>query len=104
MKPLPGEAGSARVEFTEKRIDFEDGPAGATYSNVRFEYRWRVKAGNNEIVASGEAYTRKSDAVRGFEDAAENIRIALLNYLSEKRQAALRSETVDPEEHGIIQE
>lgn len=56
----------SRVEITEKRIEFEDGPAGATYSNVKFEYRWRVKAGNNEIVASGEAYTTAQDARRGF--------------------------------------
>ena len=27
-------------------------------------YRWRLVAGNGEIVASGEAYTRKRDAMR----------------------------------------
>lgn len=27
-------------------------------------WRWRAQAGNNEIVAQGEAYTRKEDAER----------------------------------------
>lgn len=27
-------------------------------------WRWRLKSGNGEIMASGEAHTRKSDAVR----------------------------------------
>lgn len=27
-------------------------------------WRWRLVAGNGEVVASGEAYTRKADAVR----------------------------------------
>ena len=29
-----------------------------------FEWRWRLKAKNGEIVASGEAYKRKYDALR----------------------------------------
>lgn len=27
-------------------------------------YRWRLRTANNEIVAQGEAYTRKRDALR----------------------------------------
>lgn len=30
------------------------------------DWRWRLKAANGEIVASGEGYTKKSDAMRGF--------------------------------------
>lgn len=40
------------------------------------EWRWRVKAANGEIVASGEGYTRREDAVRGFADAAHAMRQA----------------------------
>jgi uncharacterized protein YegP (UPF0339 family) len=40
------------------------------------EWRWRVKAGNNEIVASGEGYGSKRDATRGFIDAYDAMREA----------------------------
>jgi len=30
------------------------------------EYRWRLQAGNNEIVASGEGYTTKEGAEHGI--------------------------------------
>lgn len=33
------------------------------------QWRWHVKAGNGEIVAEGESYTRKEDARRGLDDA-----------------------------------
>ena len=32
-------------------------------------WRWRLKAGNGRIVATGEAHTRRADAVR----AAQNL-------------------------------
>ena len=32
------------------------------------EYRWRLQAANNEIIASGEAYTTKAAAEEGIED------------------------------------
>jgi uncharacterized protein YegP (UPF0339 family) len=31
------------------------------------EYRWRLKAGNGEIVASGESYASRSGAVKGIQ-------------------------------------
>ncbi len=33
-------------------------------------YRWRLKAGNGEVVATGEEYTTKDGAVRGCEAVA----------------------------------
>ncbi len=33
-------------------------------------YRWRLKAGNGEIVATGEEYTTKDGAVKGCESVA----------------------------------
>ncbi|MGB3008940.1 MAG: DUF1508 domain-containing protein [Candidatus Saccharimonadales bacterium] len=33
-------------------------------------YRWRLKAGNGEVVATGEEYSSKSGAVKGCEAVA----------------------------------
>ncbi|MFZ1258536.1 MAG: DUF1508 domain-containing protein [Candidatus Saccharimonas sp.] len=33
-------------------------------------YRWRLKAGNGEVVATGEEYTTKDGAVKGCEAVA----------------------------------
>ena len=35
------------------------------------EWRWRLIAGNGEVVAQSEGYTRKEDAARGITAAAE---------------------------------
>lgn len=67
------------------RVEFYESGEDADLEGVSSQWRWRVLAGNNEIVASGEGYTRKADAERGFEDAAEAIRVALIKLLSEKR-------------------
>lgn len=32
------------------------------------EYRWRIRAGNHQIVGASQGYTRKRDAERGFQD------------------------------------
>ena len=37
------------------------------------EWRWRLKADNGEIVASGEGYTTKDDAVRGTMNATQAL-------------------------------
>ena len=31
------------------------------------QYRWRLQAGNNELVATGEAYTSKAAAQKGID-------------------------------------
>jgi hypothetical protein len=46
------------------------------------DWRWRVKAGNGEIVASGEGYTRREDAERGFRAAARSMSVAYVAYMS----------------------
>jgi uncharacterized protein YegP (UPF0339 family) len=33
-------------------------------------YRWRLKAGNGEVVATGEEYSTKDGAVKGCESVA----------------------------------
>lgn len=42
---------------------------GEVYQDKAGEWRWRVVAGNGEIVAEGESYTRLDDAARGLNDA-----------------------------------
>lgn len=37
------------------------------FQDARGEYRFRLKAGNGEIVATGEGYTTRAGAVRGTE-------------------------------------
>ena len=40
------------------------------YEDGESQWRWRVKAGNGEVVATGESHTRERDAVRAFLNAA----------------------------------
>lgn len=37
------------------------------------QYRWRLKGGNGEIVASGEAYTQKSSVKKTIERMMESV-------------------------------
>ena len=34
-------------------------------------YRWRLKAGNGEVVATGEEYTTKDGAIKGCKSVAK---------------------------------
>jgi uncharacterized protein YegP (UPF0339 family) len=36
------------------------------YQDEAGEYRWRVKARNGEVVATGEGHSREADAIRAF--------------------------------------
>ena len=40
-------------------------PQYQVYRGKGMDWRWRLRAANSEIVASGEGYTRRQDAVRG---------------------------------------
>lgn len=42
-------------------------PKYEVYPDGSGRWRWRLKARNHEIIASGEGYTNKTDAVRGVE-------------------------------------
>jgi uncharacterized protein YegP (UPF0339 family) len=42
-------------------------PKYEVYCSASGGWRWRLKSANGEIVASGEAYTRRQDALRGVE-------------------------------------
>jgi len=43
------------------------------------QYRWRLQAANNEIIASGEAYTSKAAALEGIEDVKRIAPTAPIN-------------------------
>jgi hypothetical protein len=54
----------------------------------REDWRWRLKAGNGEIVASGEGYTAERDARRGFSAVA----VAVLELVTEDvKEGVLKS-------------
>ena len=59
------------VEFYKETPTVD--PGDEHLIDVEPEWRWRVKAGNHEIVASGEGYTRESDAIRGWEAARSAV-------------------------------
>jgi hypothetical protein len=42
---------------------------GEVFRRADNEWSWRLKAGNGEIVAVGEGYSNRTDALRGFHDA-----------------------------------
>lgn len=47
------------------------------YESKEGEWRFRIKARNGEIVAVGEGYTRKQDAIRGYETLLRLMRDGL---------------------------
>lgn len=44
---------------------------------ARDGFRWRAKARNGQVIAVGEAYTRKHDAVRGAMRANPGARVVV---------------------------
>jgi uncharacterized protein YegP (UPF0339 family) len=48
------------------------------YTGTAGKYRFRLKAGNGEIIASGEAYNSKAAAQGGIESVKKNAPTALV--------------------------
>lgn len=46
------------------------------YKDVRGNYRWRLKADNNEIVAEGEGYIAKQSAINSVNWVKTNAPVA----------------------------
>jgi len=42
------------------------------YKDARGEYRFRLKAANGEIIATGEGYKSKASALNGIESVKKN--------------------------------
>lgn len=52
------------------------------YYSKAHDYRWRLKAGNGEIVAVGEGYTVKSSAIRSAQLVKELAPIASIEDIT----------------------
>jgi uncharacterized protein YegP (UPF0339 family) len=50
------------------------------YRDVKKQYRWRLIAGNGEIVATSESYTELSSAKRSAERVAEIAHSAIITH------------------------
>jgi len=71
-----------RVQFRAPTADLDDG--FEVYEDAGGEYRWRLRADNDEIIAdSGEGYTRRDDAL----EAVERVQ----NYAAEADLLAIGS-------------
>jgi uncharacterized protein len=51
------------------------------YAAAKAEWRWRLKARNGEIVASGEGYKTKSGAMRGAEAFKRAAALAVMRVI-----------------------
>jgi hypothetical protein len=58
------------------------------------EWRWRLRAGNGEIIASGEAYESAANAERGFRDVARAV-LLLVHAAVERPSTGWNVEVVD---------
>jgi uncharacterized protein YegP (UPF0339 family) len=55
------------------------------FKDAKGEYRWRMRAGNHEIIAtSGEGYKNKSDCQHGVDLVKRDAPAALVEVLEEK--------------------
>lgn len=53
------------------------------YKDKRGEYRFRLKAGNGEVIAVGEGYSSKQACLNGIESVKKNAPEAEINELDE---------------------
>jgi uncharacterized protein YegP (UPF0339 family) len=53
------------------------------YKDKAGKFRFRLKAGNGEIIAVGEAYESKASALHGIESIRSNAEAAMLIDLTE---------------------
>lgn len=80
------------VEFYETERDAEH----FGQQVVEPEWRWRLKAGNGEIVASGEGHTTKTDAQRAFREMA----LALMALMAYGLEFAVRRDALSGQAPG----
>jgi uncharacterized protein YegP (UPF0339 family) len=57
-------------------------PAPDTAQGSRGEFRFHLKAGNGEVIASSEGYASKASALNGIESAKRNAPNATVDDLS----------------------
>jgi hypothetical protein len=59
------------------------GPVFEVYKDNAEKYRFRLKASNGEIIATGEAYATKQGCTAGVESVKKNAPIAIVKDLSQ---------------------
>lgn len=42
------------------------------YKDMKGEFRWRLRADNNQVIATGEGYTSKAGCKNGIESVKKN--------------------------------
>ena len=47
-------------------------PKFEIFMDAKGEFRWRLKADNNEVIASSEGYTSKASCINGIDSVKEN--------------------------------
>ncbi len=53
-----------------------------SFRKMRRQWNWRVKAGNNEIIATGEGYNNLTDAEATVRLLQNDLVRAIMKYLS----------------------
>jgi uncharacterized protein YegP (UPF0339 family) len=51
-------------------------PVFEVYKDAKGKFRYRLKAANGEIIATGEAYSSKESCMKGIESVKKNASIA----------------------------
>jgi uncharacterized protein YegP (UPF0339 family) len=57
------------------------------YTDVRGQYRFRLKAANGQIIAVGESYKTKSAALDGIDSVRRNAQAPLVDLTEQKVSA-----------------
>ena len=57
---------------TAKDIETKKNPKFEVYTDKKGEFRFRLKAGNGQIIATGEGYKAKSGCLNGIESIKKN--------------------------------
>ena len=58
------------------------------YKDRRGEWRWRLRASNHEIIASGEGYVKRADCVHSIRLVKRSAKTKIVDLVEEAKQAA----------------
>lgn len=55
------------------------------FKDKRGEFRWRLRADNNQVIATGEGYTTKAACLNGIESVKKNAPEAAIDDQSQEQ-------------------
>ncbi len=58
------------------------------YKDRRGEWRWRLRARNGEVIASGEGYRRRVDCVHSIRLIKKSAKAVMIDLVEEEKKAA----------------